>query len=204
MTTKRLGVLFVLSTLLVFPLSASMISFLIIETGLQPESSAGEYSTLWEDGLMGVFFDSGHIVSNGSVLRLEKKPVKDFPDEAQADFVEASEGGAEYLVIALLEYKNNNGKYKPAGVSLRVFSVSSKNLVYQQQFSAGTGADLREEYTRAQEAARAIITHLSLFQNSVSFGQAPGKTGQKPGFSVKSKEAVLKTEVLEQLHLKDR
>jgi hypothetical protein len=39
---------------------------------------------------------------------------------------------------------------------------------------------------------------LSLFQNPVGFEQAPGKTGQKPGFSVKSKEAVPKTEVLEQ------
>jgi hypothetical protein len=37
-----------------------------------------------------------------------------------------------------------------------------------------------------------------LFQNPVGFEQAPGKTGQKPGFSVKSKEAVLKTEFLEQ------
>ncbi|MDR2160379.1 MAG: hypothetical protein LBP23_09980 [Treponema sp.] len=39
---------------------------------------------------------------------------------------------------------------------------------------------------------------LSLFQNPVGFEQAPGKTGQKPGFSVKSKETVPKTEVLEQ------
>jgi hypothetical protein len=40
-----------------------------------------------------------------------------------------------------------------------------------------------------------------LFQNPVGFGQAPGKTGQKPGFSTKTKEAVPKTEVLEQLPL---
>jgi hypothetical protein len=40
-----------------------------------------------------------------------------------------------------------------------------------------------------------------LFQNSVSFGQALGKTGQKPGFSAQSKEAVPKTEVLEQPQL---
>jgi hypothetical protein len=37
-----------------------------------------------------------------------------------------------------------------------------------------------------------------LFQNPVGFGQALGKTGQKPGFSTKFKEAVPKTEVLEQ------
>jgi tetratricopeptide (TPR) repeat protein len=44
---------------------------------------------------------------------------------------------------------------------------------------------------------------LSLFQNPVGFGQALGKTGQKPGFPPKSKEAVPKTEVLEQPQLKD-
>jgi hypothetical protein len=42
---------------------------------------------------------------------------------------------------------------------------------------------------------------LSLFQNPVGFGRALGKTGQKPGFSPKSKEAVPKTEVLEQPQL---
>jgi hypothetical protein len=40
-----------------------------------------------------------------------------------------------------------------------------------------------------------------LVQNPVGFGQALGKTGQKPGFSVKSKEAVPKIEVLEQFKL---
>jgi hypothetical protein len=141
---KRLGALLVFFALLTFPLSASMVSFLVIETGLQPESSAGEYSSLWEDGLMGVFFDSGHIVSNGPVLRLEKNPVKEFPDEIQADFLEAREGGAEYFIMALLEYRIDNGNYKPSGVSVRVFSTSSRDLVYQQRFSAGAGTDLRE------------------------------------------------------------
>jgi hypothetical protein len=41
-----------------------------------------------------------------------------------------------------------------------------------------------------------------LFQNPVGFEQVPGKTGQRPDFSAKSKEAVPKTEVLEQPLLK--
>jgi hypothetical protein len=43
---------------------------------------------------------------------------------------------------------------------------------------------------------------MSLFQNPVGFGQALRKTGQTPGFSIKSKEAVPKTEVLEQPQIK--
>ena len=137
-----------------------MISFLVVETGLQAESRAGEYSTLWEDGLMSVFFDAGHIVSNGTVLRLEKNPTKDFPEEVQADFAEAREGGADFFVLALLEYRSQGGAIKPSGVSLRIFSVASRKLIYQQRFAAGTGAGLDEEYACAREAGKAIMSHI--------------------------------------------
>jgi hypothetical protein len=53
----------------------------------------------------------------------------------------------------------------------------------------------------ADYTAFSIIKELSLFQNSVSFEQALGKIGLKPAFSLKSKEAVPKTEVLEQPQL---
>ena len=137
-----------------------MVSVLVIETGLNEESNAGLYSSLWEDSLMSVFFDAGYIVSNGTILRLEKKPVKDFPDEMRVDFEEASEGGAEYFVLALLEYRDQQGRVKPSGVSLRVFSVNTRRLIYQRNFPAGTGADLDEEYTRAKEAAKTLIPYL--------------------------------------------
>jgi hypothetical protein len=42
------------------------------------------------------------------------------------------------------------------------------------------------------------VNKRSLFQNSVGFGQALGKTGRKPGFSTKFKLAVPKAGVLEQ------
>jgi hypothetical protein len=160
---KRLGAAVLCSVLLTFPLAAATVSFLVIETGLPGlpgESGPGEYSSLWEDGLMGVFFDSGHIVSNGTVLRLEKPPAADLPDEARADFIEAKDGGAEYFVTALLDYRAVNGTYTPPEVSLRVFSTATGNMVFARQFPSGPGPDLREEYNRAQAAARAVITYL--------------------------------------------
>jgi hypothetical protein len=42
-----------------------------------------------------------------------------------------------------------------------------------------------------------IISYLSRFQNSVSFGPTLGKTGLKPDFSLKSKVAVPKSDILE-------
>ncbi|MDR1566869.1 MAG: hypothetical protein LBS48_06280 [Treponema sp.] len=160
MILKRMGALLVFSAVLLFPLSASMVSFLVIETGLQQETFAGEYSTLWEDGLMGVFFDAGHIVSNGTILRLEKTPARDIPDEALPDFAEASEGGAEYLVLILLDYQNKDGTLVPRDVSLKLFTVAGRKMIYQQRFAAGTSAHFDDEYARAREAARAILPYL--------------------------------------------
>jgi hypothetical protein len=150
----------VLSGFIAVPAYGSMVSVLIIETGLGQESVVKDYSTLWEDGIMGVFFEAGYIVTNGSVIRLESDCVKEFPDEAQADFYEASEGGAEYFVLVLLEYKNQDGTFKPSGVSLKLYGTIPRKLIYQERFSAGQTADSREEHTRAREAARVLISHI--------------------------------------------
>ncbi|GHU68171.1 hypothetical protein FACS189447_10650 [Spirochaetia bacterium] len=160
MNSKRLLTLVLLLALAGFPLHASMISFLVVETGLVEGNNAGEYSTLWEDGLMGAFFEAGYIVSNGTIIRLEKSPSKIFPDEVEDDYYDAAAGGADYFVLALLEYKNQNGKFVPSGISLRIFNIESTDLVYQQNFAAGTGKSLKEESAKARDAGRAIIPHL--------------------------------------------
>jgi hypothetical protein len=150
----------VLSSFIAVPLHASMVSILVVETGLQQESVVNDYSTLWEDGIMGVFFDAGYIVTNGSLIRLSTDQIKEFPDEAQPDFYEASEGGAEYFILVLLEYKNQNGTFKPSGVSLKLYGTSPRRLIYEERFSAGQAADKQEEHARAREAARVLISHI--------------------------------------------
>jgi hypothetical protein len=142
------------------PLHGSMVSVLVIETGLNQESAVKDYSTLWEDGIMGVFFEAGYIVTNGPVIRLETNRLKEFPDEAQADFSEASEGGAEYFVLVVLEYKNQDGTFKPSGVSLKLYATIPRRLIYEERFSAGQTADSREEHTLAREAAGVLISHI--------------------------------------------
>jgi hypothetical protein len=164
MNLKKTGIFPVLLCLglgfMAVPLHASMVSVLVIETGLGKESAVKDYSTLWEDGIMGVFFEAGYIVTNGSVIRLEADLVKEFPDEAQADFYEASEGGAEYFVLVVLEYKNQDGTFKPSGVSLKLYTTIPRRLIYEDRVSAGQTADSREEHTRAREAAGVLISHI--------------------------------------------
>jgi hypothetical protein len=150
----------VLSGFAAVPARASMVAVLVIETGLDEEIIVKDYSTLWEDGIMGALFDAGHIVTNGPVMRISADRIKEFPDEAQGDFYEASEGGADYFVLALLEYKNQDGTFRPSGVSLKLYSTIPRKLIYEKRFSAGQSGDNQEDHSRAREAARVLITHI--------------------------------------------
>ena len=162
---KRFGIVVLLSLFMVFPLSASMVSFLLIETGLKTGSNSGEYTNVWEDGLMSAFFDAGHIVSNSPVMRLENVTASDLegnilPAQAQEDFSDAARGGADFFIMAILEYNSQGGRYKPQMISIRIFSTVSRGLIYEHRFPAGTGANLRDEYNKAQETARIIAAQI--------------------------------------------
>ena len=150
----------VLFILLASPVSASMVSFLLVETGINETASSGQYSSLWEGGLMAAFFDAGHIVTNSPIARMEKKPARDLSGKVEADYKEAVRGGADFFVLAFLEYKEQGEKAIPIGIALKLYSSNSQRLVYEQMFPAGTGKNLDEEYKFAQNAGRVIISHL--------------------------------------------
>ena len=157
---KRLGCLAVLFMLLVFPASASMVCVMLVETGINEGASSGQYATLWEGGLMAVFFDAGHIVTNSPIARMEK-PARDLSGQLEADFNEAVRGGADFFVLAFLEFKNLGERAVPIGIALKLYNSGTRNLVYEQRFPAGSGKSLDEEYQIAQNAGRTIISHLS-------------------------------------------
>ena len=161
MMNKRLGIIALLSLLLIFPVSASMVSFLLVETGISDDVPNSQYTSLWEGGLMAAFFDAGHIVTNGPAARMEKKPLQDFTGVLGDDFNEAVEGGAEYFVLGFLEYQMQGGNPVLLGIALKLYDADSQKLIYEQRFPAGNGKTLDEEYRFAQDAGRSIISHLS-------------------------------------------
>jgi hypothetical protein len=146
------------------PVSAYTVSFIVIETGLGQDSPATESSNLWENGLMDTFFDAGHIVSNAHTLRMmNRETIKDFPEEAQADFDEARQGGVEFFVMVLLDYQGSNTvsaspgtAAKPRQVFLKVFSVDPYQKIYEQGYSG----PVRDELAQAKSAARSIFPYL--------------------------------------------
>ncbi|MDR3167138.1 MAG: hypothetical protein LBT93_04270 [Treponema sp.] len=163
MFLKRVGGVVCLSLLLSVPLSAATVSFLVIETGLWEGEGRSEFSTLWETGLMDVFFDSGHIVSNAPIMRLPVNPEGEFPDEAQRDLEEAREGGAEFFVLALLDYAGSSGtgaQRHPRIISLKLFRIDPYGLLFEQRYTGTVTASANEEFFNAKKAAQTIIPHL--------------------------------------------
>ena len=161
MVNKSLGIVILLLFIIVLPLSATMVSFLVIETGLRPDAYGGNYSTTWEDGLMGAFFDEGFIVSNSPVMRMQRFPEELFPHEADEAFFDAYMGGAEYFILVLLEFLPQGGTTRPQGALVRLFSTGeNSDLIYEQRLSAGIGVGLRDEYIRAQDTGRILAARI--------------------------------------------
>ncbi|MCL2232212.1 MAG: hypothetical protein FWB99_03955 [Treponema sp.] len=155
MTYKRLGSMAILLVILAFPVSASMISFQLVETGLTETASSGQYSRLWESGLMSVFFDAGYIVTSSPIARME------FDRQImEKSLNEAVAGGADYLVLGFIEYNIHRGRALPTGIVLRVYDSNSRQRIHEQNFPAGTGRNDSEEFQLAQSVGRVIISQI--------------------------------------------
>ena len=141
------------------PLSAATVSFLVIESGLDMEASVNRYSGLWESSLLDVFFESGHIVSNAPILRLDYLPAEAFPIEARNDLDNALQGGVEYFIVALLEYQKQgeDPALGPRHITLRLFKTRPFELVYEQKYNGSNPRSIGEEYDNLRKAVRVLI-----------------------------------------------
>jgi len=156
MDNKRLVSMVVLLLILVIPASASTVSFLVVETGLNEEART-QYGSLWEGGLMEVFFDAGHIVTNYPITRMGKRPAEDLSGAIGLDFNEARVGGADYFILAFLEFKDSS---VPNAMIIKIYSTNTEKLVFERNFSAGTGRNLGEEYQIAKSAGQIIVSNM--------------------------------------------
>ena len=160
MSFKRLLGTALLFVFLTFSASASTVSFLVVETGLNdgitgPQSS----SRIWEEGLMGLFFDAGHIVTNNPILRMDIQVPKEIRGTiVEYDFNEAIMGGAEYVVLGFLEYETQGSRALPARMIIRVYTTVPEELVYEQVFPVGRNSG--EENQLVRNAGRTIIPHI--------------------------------------------
>ena len=160
MDYKRLVGTAVLFLVLVFPARASMVSVLVVETGLSEEISTEQYGSLWEGGLMETFFNAGHIVTNSPIMRMEKKPAQDLAGLVKNDFDDAILGGAEYFILGFLNYQISGGRPVPVEIAIKLYKTDTRELLFEQNFPAGRGKSMNEEYQFAQNTGRIIISHI--------------------------------------------
>jgi hypothetical protein len=165
MFLKRLTIAVFFAAVLSVSAQAATISFMVIETGIREEIPTVDSSRIWEYALLDVFFDTGHIVSNTPIARVAQKPLKNLPDEARAPMDEALEGGAEFFILAVLDYQNTpqagTGQLQPRSISLRLFQTAPYRFLYSQEYNATDfRAAEKDEISNAMNIARTIATHL--------------------------------------------
>ena len=159
MRKKCLAIAAFLSVIFAPVITAANVSFLVIETGLSSEAGANQHSVLWEDGLLDVFFETGHIVSNAPVLRIEAKPDGDFPEEARGDLDEAIEGGADFFILALLDY--TAGTSMPQNIFLQLYRIDPYKKIFEQQYTGKTFKSNKEEYDNLKAIVKGLVPHLN-------------------------------------------
>jgi hypothetical protein len=133
---------------------------MVIEAGLGAVTVQGA-AEFWEDNIMTAFYDEGHIVSNAHRKRIKKFPVEEIPVEALRDLQEASEGGAEYFILALICYDDSVvGVARPETISLRLYRISPYGLLFEEYVSKGQSTSLDDALKNTKGAIKTMFSHM--------------------------------------------
>jgi hypothetical protein len=172
MRAKAIAVLFILMPM--FSVHAANISVLVVEVGADGAAGAASgkgaagvsvrqsVTERWESGMMDVFFEAGHIVSNGRSFQMPEKVIRDdFKKTFAADLDEAREGGADYLVLATLDYSRaKKPSAMPHDITVSVFSLHTHRFLFEESAAINANLSLAEEFARAKKIAWRSLLYL--------------------------------------------
>jgi len=141
---------------------ASMISFLVIETGLPQEGRTNQHSILWENTLLDVFFSEGHIVCNAPIQRFETKPSSDFLQSTVNRLEEeALNGGVDYIILAHLDYASDDSQM-PGEISFLVYKVRGRVKMLERRINGNAYRSTGDEI----DALKLIVGELVPYFNN--------------------------------------
>jgi len=158
MAKKTAFVLF-LGVFIIFSASAHMVSFFIIETGLPPEGAKSQYSKLWENAFFDVFFDAGYIVCNTPMMRVTTMPKMSLEKFVQDEVDEAREGGADYFLVAQIDYSSDS--LTPGEVSLLLFNVTPFKLLKERKVKGKAYRSDKEEFEELKDIVKGIVPRIN-------------------------------------------
>lgn len=164
---KKQIFVFFLIFLSLISLNAAMVSVLVVETGLPSGNGCTPSAEVWESGFMDAFFDAGHIVSNAPCMQLAAAfdangdliSSRTLPREVNGDFDQARIGGADFFVLVILDYKDESTA-RPKDVFVRVFSVSTGELLNETKITPGAWTSLDEQFIDAKKQAGKVVPQL--------------------------------------------
>ena len=133
---------------------------MVVETGLDESVLSTQHGSVWEGGLMDAFFDAGFIVTNSPVTRIESRPAVDLSGIILNDFEDAEIGGAEFFILAYLDCQDQGGRMLPLNMTLKMYSINSRQLVFEQSFPVSMERTLEQEFEVAKNAGRILINYI--------------------------------------------
>jgi len=142
---------------LVINANASMVSFFIIETGLPQNDTDNQHSITWENAFMDVFFDSGYIVSNSPIIRLNSKPNGDILSSISFNLTEARNMGMDFLLIAHIDYNSDNSR--PESISFTIYRVFTREKLMENNVQVRTYRSSRDEYEDIKTIIRGLLPY---------------------------------------------
>jgi hypothetical protein len=157
---KKISLMLIFACLGFASLGAATVSVLVVEAGLPPGSSTTPSASVWESGMMDVFFDAGHIVSNAPILQIDEISGS-LPPEAGHDFDQARLGGADFFVLVLLDYSGTDFE-QPKEVFIRIFRVSSGELLCEMPATARARNNTDDVFFDVKQNAGRLVPQLVL------------------------------------------
>ncbi|MDR0320326.1 MAG: hypothetical protein LBI28_02380 [Treponema sp.] len=157
--TKQIALVVIFGVFLNLSAGASMVSFFVIETGISENEGRNEHSLYWENSFMDIFFDTGHVVSNAPILRLEARPSGDILRAINFDIQSAVEMGIEYLLIAQLDYIE--GARQPSEILFFIFKVDTGEKILERRIPGRTYRTTRDEVDGIKTIVRGLVPYIS-------------------------------------------
>jgi hypothetical protein len=173
--SKKRSFVFLTTSLTVFlfagvSVNAAGVSVMVIESGVPKQAAA----SAWENGLMDVLFEAGHVASNarnlvfpegweasGAITVSTQESSEFIPREAAVDLQEAGENGMDYFLLVLLDYvaspQNTTNPAKPKTVTLKLFRTNPVKFITSENYRWSSKAGARADYYNAGRAMRLII-----------------------------------------------
>jgi len=161
---KKITLVLLLGVFLILNAEAYMVSFFIIESGLPTEGAKNQHSQQWENAFFDVFFDAGYIVCNAPMMRIAAKPKTSIEKFVQNEVNEAREGGADYFIVAQLDYSGGTltgGTLTPNEISLVLFAITPFRLIKERNVTGKAYKSEKDEIDDLRNIVKGIVPKIN-------------------------------------------